>query len=483
MLALTYRFSPVHYALARAAGRRAAGLLPGPLSVLRLEEVPAPGLPGPDWVLVRPLYAGICGTDVALLRGEQSPFLSPFASFPAVPGHEVVGRVVDAGPLAPVAAGARVVVDPFLHCAVRGLPACPACRRGDTALCQRTTEGRFSPGLLLGFCRDLPGGWGELLAAHASQVFPVPEAVPDLAALLVEPLAVACHAVLRGDPPPPDPASAGAAPAGAEHRDHAGGDAVLVLGGGTIGLCLVVALRLLDHRGPVTLLARHPFQAELARALGADCAVTQVDADGLRDLQAAGALPDGVRALRPLVGRPLLDGGYDRVFDCVGSRASLELALRVTRPGGAVTLVGGAGLLPRLDATPVWARGLRVCGTVGYGQETVAGERLHTFELVLKRLAAEPRHPVTRLVTHRFPLRHYREALAACFDRRGSGAVKVAFAVAAEETADETADAVADVRGRLHARVPDHREEEGLRSSLNAISTTSDRGSASRSHR
>jgi threonine dehydrogenase-like Zn-dependent dehydrogenase len=114
---------------------------------------------------------------------------------PFVPGHEVVGRTLDELPGLP--RGSRVVIDPVLRCAAREVPACPACIAGQTSRCDHITTGRLSAGLQTGFCADTGGGWSHRMLAHASQLHPVPEALPDEIAVLVEPLACAIHAVRR----------------------------------------------------------------------------------------------------------------------------------------------------------------------------------------------------------------------------------------------------------------------------------------------
>ena len=118
---------------------------------------------------MRPTLAGVCGTDMALLTGHASAILSPFASFPAVLGHEVVGVVEEDG--------RRVVVDPIIGCAVRGLEPCRRCAAGQARFCERATEGAISPGLLIGYCADLPGGWSDAMAVHRSQLHAIPDAL------------------------------------------------------------------------------------------------------------------------------------------------------------------------------------------------------------------------------------------------------------------------------------------------------------------
>jgi threonine dehydrogenase-like Zn-dependent dehydrogenase len=403
MRALQFRGSPVTYLLARLAARwapavLAAGRVPG----LRLVRTSPPALPGRDWLRVRPVLAGICGSDLALLTAQSSPALSPFVSFPAVLGHEVLARVVDAGPTNGLPPGTRVVVDPFLPCAVRGLEPCPPCQRGETSLCTATAEGRLAPGMLVGYCRDVPGGWSEEMVVHRSQVYAVPREVPDATAALVEPFSVALHAVLRCPPSP--------------------GERVLVLGAGTIGLCLVAALRFLVPGCHLTVVSRHATQAWLAPALGADLVVPESRGVGAAAVEVAGA-----RAYRPVLGRPVHAGGFAHVYDSVGSAASLDACLRVGGPRARIVLVGCAGVVRRLDLTFVWARELHVLGSYGYAREPGPGGTRHTFELALDYVARRPDSPLAALVTHRLPLSAWRRAIRISLRRRRHRAVKVVF--------------------------------------------------------
>jgi threonine dehydrogenase-like Zn-dependent dehydrogenase len=382
---LEYRFSIPSYGktlLLQKLGWRRLALTGAPLVLV---ERPRPPLPAPDWLRVAVRLAGVCGSDLGMLKATLSPVLSPFASFPAVMGHEGLGVIDEVGARLTLPVGARVVWDPFLGCHVRGLDPCPACARGVPALCSRTTEGRFAPAMILGTCRDLPGTWSEEVLLHESQVHLVPDAIPDDTAVLVEPLSVAAHAVLATPPAP--------------------GETVLVIGAGTIGLLTVAAIRLFDHTNRVVVLARHRRQGELAKALGADLVLS--DREGVEGL--AGAL--GLGLLKALDGKPVLADGVGLVFDAVGNPEGLRLALASAARGGRVNLVGSPGILARLDVTPVWTHEIRLTGSLGYGREEGMGGR-HTFDLVLERLAERPDLPLPDLITHRLPLSHVREALA-----------------------------------------------------------------------
>ena len=127
--ALRYHPSVPRFLLAGTLGKRAPVRV-APLRLVQLE----PPRPRPGWRRVTVRLSGICGSDMALLFGANSPRLSPFFSFPAVLGHEVLGEVE----------GSRVAVNPILACRERGHDPCSACRRGDN-LCANAAEGSPAP--------------------------------------------------------------------------------------------------------------------------------------------------------------------------------------------------------------------------------------------------------------------------------------------------------------------------------------------------
>ena len=250
-------------------------------------------LPAPDWLPVRPRLSGICGSDQALLAGKASLYLASLTSGPFVPGHEVVGEITG-GPRR----GERVVLQPALGCAARGIePAAPSAPRGLPALCRHTIDGSVSAGLQTGYCRDAGGGWSEGLVAHASQLHPVPDDLPDEDAVFVEPLACALHAAAVADPQP--------------------GERVAVIGAGH-DRPADASPRCASARRPPRSCAppSTPARPRPRAALGAD------DTCAPGELHVAGARLTGARRLVGHGGRELLLGGFDRVLDCVGSGAS-----------------------------------------------------------------------------------------------------------------------------------------------------------------
>jgi threonine dehydrogenase-like Zn-dependent dehydrogenase len=394
-----YRSLP-KYATARAlngaAGRlfhtNMPGLLIGPMAPLRLVTVDEPQVRRPGWARVRPRLSGICGSDLGAVTGSTSLYFSALVSMPFVPGHEVVGELVEDCEDLP--RGTRVVLDPVLACAARGLEPCGPCSEGRTNRCDRVTVGHVSPGIQTGYCADTGGGWGETLVAHRSQLHPVPDDLPDERAVLVEPLACAVRLAERAQVP--------------------AGGTVLVSGAGAVGLFAVLALRELTQAGRITVVAKHARQAELARALGAS--------DVVGPDEAMRAVRRGTGALRVSADLPrsleqeLLLGGVDVAVDCVGSAGSLDLSLRVTRAGGRVVLSGMPG--NGADLSPAWFRELEVVGTYASQGDAFA---------TATRLAAAA--PLDGLVSGRYPLHRWREALDHASSVGHLGGVKVCFDV------------------------------------------------------
>lgn len=378
MKALVFERNVGRYAAAVVAGRLSpgGGARVGPL---RLAEIDEPVPPAPGWQRVRPLLAGICGSDLATIDGRSSRYFEPIVSFPFVPGHEVVGELDDAS---------RVVVQPVLACATRGIdPPCEMCAQGRVNLCERVAFGHLAPGLQTGFCCDTGGGWGLALMAHDSQLHAVPDEMPDEAAVLVEPLACAVHA-------------AGSADA----------HAVAVIGAGTLGLLTIAALR---HRpdppGTVLATAKHPGQRRLAAELGADLVV------------APDALERAVRSVtRSLKVGGQLTSGMPAVIDCVGSGASLGQALSVVAPGGTV-LVMGMPATVSIDLTTLWHREAALRGCYAYDRADFTAALALAHDLALGRL-----------VSARYPLDRYRQAIEHAASAGARGAVKIAFDLRSE---------------------------------------------------
>jgi len=381
----------------------------GPLAPLRLREIAEPQPLADDWVVLRTRLTGICGSDAkqVFLNGAFDNPMTGMISFPQVLGHEVVATVERAGPRAEIAPGTRVVLNPWLSCATRGLPLCAWCERGELAQCTSFRQGALPPGIHHGNSRAATGGFAPFLPAHASQCIAVPDSVSDEQAVFADPFSVSLHSILHSPPP-------------------VGGTA-LVYGCGTLGLCAIAALRALHPSVRVLAVARFAHQRALAEKLGA---VRVLAHDPAHEIVAAIAAETAAEEVAPWRGLPMLLGGVDVVYDTVGLSATLEVGVRVTRSRGRIS-VTGVETPRRFEWTPLYFKELALVGSNAFGFETIGGRRQHAmrwyFGLVQRGL------DVTPLLTHRFRLPQYREAFAAAHAQGESGAVKIIFDFGSED--------------------------------------------------
>ncbi len=385
--------------LTRLLSKVWSGAYFAPTAPLHLAELPEVPLPEDSWVRVRNRMCGICGSDLHQLMVDAGLDVAPVA-LPAHKriylGHEMVGEVIETGTaVANFQLGDRVVrwgrAD---DCLARGREdLCQACARGHRVLCQYSSEEReYYP---------VGGGFGDTFVTPASTLVAVPDNVSDEEAIFTEPTAVAIHAAWRKIPEP--------------------GEKVLVLGVGPIGFLLIQVLRLLQPDCEITAVAQFPWQAELARTFGA--------------VEVMMAQEDGYTAVSRLTGARLYEGngrnrmllgGFDMVFDVVGLPLTLENALRWTRAGGTVVLVGVYLHKMKIDLTPVWHQEINLLGAIGHDVVTWQEEAVSTFDLALRWLAAD-HIQVDRLLTHQFALEDYKAAFATAVDKQAHRSIKVAF--------------------------------------------------------
>lgn len=408
MKAIVYNFTVPKYVAAKALGKRLPSLYYGKPSALSLKKVKEPKLPTEDWVKIKPIYSGLCGSDMGAIFYNTSPALTPFNSFPSIMGHEVVGYVTEVGAnVQEVKVGQRVTVDPYINCTVRGVDEpCPACQQGLQSLCRHKSGTKaFGAGMILGFCSELPGTWSEAFVAHKSMLVPIPDTISDKVAALFEPLSVGLHAVLRQVP-----------------KD---GENVLVIGGGMIAYTVIAAIRLLGINCTITHLSLLEYQKKAGLELGVDNGVTSTKELEKTMLQ----LPQTTHH-KPLVGEQVYVGGFDAVYDCIGSEESLKTSLGMARERGKVTLVGCAGEIKNLDWTFIWANELSVLGTHAYSKKEVwQGEEISTQKLLIRLLLENPEYPLEQLVTHEYLLKDYRKAIIANIEREKYESIKILFRI------------------------------------------------------
>lgn len=398
--ALVYRRSVPLY----LAGSLASRLFPrrffSRLTPLDLREIPTPAAPE-GYVTLRNRLCGICGSDLHLLQGSESYLLEPYGSFPAVLGHETVSEIVSAAPGEDWNPGDRVVVEPILPCFIRGLPHCKFCSEGEYHLCENFTMGKVAPGPVQGYNRGLGGGMADYSIAHPSRLIRVPLNLPDEAAVLTDSLASALHPVLRHFP---------------------GNDqCVLIFGAGILGQQVLRSLRALGSSARTIVVARHSFQRDLAYAGGADEVLMSPSRIEIGRAVKARFLPT-------TLGGGNLEGGADLLFDCVGTRHSLQEGLLALRARGKLVMVATIGSVGPVDFSSLWFRELHVTGSAFYSESDFQGRRMRTYQRAIDLLASE-KTLFSNLVSHIFPLASYQDAFRTAIDKRTWKSMKVAFSL------------------------------------------------------
>ena len=375
-----------------------------------LHDIDDARLVRPDWVVTKPILSGICGSDAKLVLGDfntgdiDNP-MAAFSSLPHVPGHEVVAEVVALGPEARgLDVGQRVVLNPWLTCAPRGItPLCPPCQAGDLSLCWSFTKGDLGPGVHVGVITGAPGAWAEQLAAHDSMLIPVPDGISDEAAVLADPFSVSFHAIVRHPPPP---VGAGARLRRRRPRPHQRGHPQGALPG-----------RRGRGRRPLRSAARHGAALRGRRRLLSRAAAPA--RRGARRLVGCGAA-------QPLDGLPVTHPGHiDVVYDSIAKAETLEVGVRVLAERGRLVYTGVA-TPERWESTPIYFKEITIAGSNAFGMEDFEGRRLHAIALYLE-LVRDGRLDITPMLTHRFGLQEWWPALKALARQDRSGALKVAF--------------------------------------------------------
>ncbi|UOR01362.1 2,3-butanediol dehydrogenase [Leucobacter allii] len=331
---------------------------------LRVETVAAPGPLVNGQVRLRPLWCGVCGTD--LHEYVQGPIVTPVtphpltgAELPQILGHEFSAEVLEIGDgVTGVAVGDRVSVMPLIFCG-----ACYQCRRGRGHLCMTMAAvGLSSPW----------GGLAEECVVAASQVTRLPEHVTDIQGALVEPTAVAAYGVDR----------AGVRP----------GDLVLVTGAGPIGVLASLYAASLGAR--VVISEPNPRRAELARGLDVGEVLDPRETDvvaAIRDMS------EGV--------------GADAVIECSGTERALQTAIAGVRAAGHISQTGLHTRAASIDPMVLSERDITLGGTWCF--PTTDWPRIIG-------IIAQGKLPVEQAVTGLFELDHVVEGFEALIDPAGS---------------------------------------------------------------
>ncbi len=404
MKALIFDFKIPRLAYSKIFGMLSQEAYFGRFSALRYVDYNEPDLPGDEWVKVKTDLCGICASDLhaIFLTGSMDSPITPFVSFPMPFGHEVVGTVEQTGKAVDnLVEGERVLIIPMLSCVTRGIdPPCPACQEGNVAICRNFAEGDLPPGLMMGANWKINGGFAPYVVAHRDHCLKIPEDVSFEDAVVADPFATSLHAILQNPPKP--------------------GDKVLVYSLGTLGLAAVMSLSALYPECHIIAAGRYPFQNELAKKYGAHEIIDSGDKI-FSDVEKI----TGGKVYQVRRGRPILIGGVDIVYDCVGSAETIETSLRLTKEKGKVVLIG-ADIPKRFEWSPIWFREVTLVGSMAAGADDFQGKTIHTFARYLE-LVRDGVVDVKPFVTHKFRLEEYKEALRTCLDKRSTNSIKVVF--------------------------------------------------------
>lgn len=306
---------------------------------IRYEDVGTPHC-SEGAVLVKVACTGICGSDAFIYSGTH-----PRAKAPLVLGHELSGTIAELPSTyyGEFTVGAKVTVNPLLSCG-----GCTPCRTGNTHVCKSLG--------LTGIDED--GSFAEYVKVRPSQIVLLPTEVNEELGAIVEPVAVAVHAVRRSAFKP--------------------GDAVLVVGGGPIGFLLAVTLKEAGAR-KIFVAEPNSFRRNCIAQLGVYVA------------------EDVIEAVREYTN----NDGVDVVFEAAGAPAAIEIAVQCCKIRGQIVNVS-------LFKQPTPVNLLRI----NFAEMDLIGTRVYTneaFRVAIDFVARNPEY--AKVITHRFPLAQVQEGL------------------------------------------------------------------------
>ncbi len=286
-----------------------------------IKDKPEPQPNGHDPIL-KVLACGICGSDVSPWKIGYNPLWAminvPLDNGPTM-GHEFVARIEDPGDAAErgFKKGDRVTMMPFDWCGN-----CPACRNGKEHLCMFGWATKSTG-------TGIDGALAEKVQGHAKWLYKIPDDITDIQACMVEPLAVAMHAVYSSQ--------------------MKAGDKVLVIGAGIIGQFCGAAAKYLGASKVVL------SELNVERA-------SEAVARGAADVVINAAAEDVIQQLAMQTGGE----GFDVVFECTGSGPGFDTGAMTITPGGHLMIVGSSS--GQVSITPIWLQSNEpvVQGVLGY---------------------------------------------------------------------------------------------------------------------
>ncbi len=373
----------------------------GPLS---LTSVPSPKLPSKDWMVIKTVYCGICGSDMKeiTLNGSRDNPLQTFLTFPQIMGHEAVGTVDKVGSnVKQYKIGDRVAISPWFACSSRGImPLCDRCEIGDYVHCHNFKRGLLPTGMHLGVTRGF-GGFSSKFVVHESQAFLLPETVAFEQAVLADPFAVAFHSILLLDPSPDS--------------------TILVYGLGVIGLLTIHCLKNIFKVKRVITIGKYAFQERFASKLGA----LNVFKGSQKSLIQEISNYLNIDLYTPKIGLKWTMDGVDGIIDTIASAETLEVGIRILKTQGKLVFLGVSNP-ERYENTLHYFKELEIIGSNAYGVETFQEERRHAIAFFL-RFLDQGLIETSQFLTHTCKLDDYQEAFNILSNKLKTEAIKVAF--------------------------------------------------------
>ncbi len=319
---------------------------------IEFREIKKPGLK-PDQVMMRTMRIGVCGSDIHVYHG-----MHPYTGYPIVQGHEVSGVVAEVGEnVSGFSVGDKITFAPQVVCGK-----CYPCLNGMYHICENLK--------VMGFQTN--GTAQEFFPLPSNIVFKLPDEMPFDHAAMIEPIAVAVHAVRKGG--------------------NVVGKKVLVLGAGTIGNLV----------------------AQVAKAFGAEAVlITDVKDYKLEKAQACG-IDFPINTARTDLNQAILTNfGPDRadlILECVGLQDTITQAVDYARKGTTIVIVGVFGDKPVVDLGLVQDRELKLVGTLMYQNSD--------YEAAID-LVRDGKMCLDELLTHRFKFDRYLDAYQAIEESNG----------------------------------------------------------------
>lgn len=313
---------------------------------IEIQDIEMPSLK-PGQVMMQTRRIGVCGSDIHVFHG-----MHPYTSYPIVQGHEISGVVSALGEgVEGISVGDKITFAPQVVCGE-----CYPCKHGMYHICESLK--------VMGFQTD--GTAQEFFPLPVDIVFKLPATLSLDHAAMIEPIAVAAHAVLKGG--------------------DVKGKKVLVLGAGTIGNLVAQVAKAFGAK-EVMITDVKEYKLEKARACGIDYPLNTAKTD----LNAA----------------ILENFGPDRadlILECVGAQDTITQAVKYARKGTTIVVVGVFGVKPVVDLGLVQDRELKLAGTLMYQNSD--------YEIAID-LVKKGKMRLDDLITHRFKFEQYLDAYQA----------------------------------------------------------------------